>query len=924
VRRFIRHLHCWLRRRQLDADLIEEIEAHRAMKQDELERSGATPAEAADRSRRALGNVTLAREDARDLWTRPRLENVWRDVRIGARTLRRFPGFTAISVLTLTLGIGANTAIFSAVQAVLLRPLPYQQPNQLAMLWSDDAKRGLHEAPTSALLANDWRSQSRAFADMAIFSTNAAILAGSDAPERTVTAFASANLFPLLRVPAAVGRTFSSEEEQRAERVAVVSYDVWQRRLGGTPDAIGKTIEIDGDMNSYKKGPRSVRVVGVMPRGFYFPDKNVQIWEPATVYWRWENEYTERFSNDARRWGVVGRLAQGATARGAQAEMAGVGQRLAQMYPITDTAFPGFGVTVVPMLDHVVGRQLQLGLWVLLAAVGCLLLIACANVANLLLARGATRGRELAIRTALGAGRARLVRQLLIESSLLALAGGLGGLWLASAAVRLLSASTVPGVPRLEEIRIDAPVLIFTTVLSLMAALIFGLVPAWKMSRTDPNDSLKEGGSGFAGSGRLRRARGTLVVVECALAVLLLAGAGLMIRSFLKLQAIAPGFNPEGVLLVRAGLTPGLRPAVTPPRDSGAAMFATREDLFSRVSARVSGIGGVRSVGLIGSFLLSGPADESITIEGRSPDDAGRTSGELATADVDPGFFQTMGVPLVQGRFFTRADALDKIRLFFRGAKGVLPTPARTTSAEAAIVNQTFVRRFFPAEDPIGKRFYIGELTGKYYWYQVVGVVGDMHRQGLERQPVAEWYGQLIANTTDLVVRTDRDPLALASTIADMVRSVDKHLMVISVTTIEDRMGTLTAPRRFQTWLLALFAVVALTLATTGIYGIVRYSVSERTREIGVRMAFGADRHALVRLVTWESMRLPIVGLSIGLACASVATRLLSHLLFDVSAVDPATFGAVGLLLAAVAFVACWLPARKAARVDPILALRHE
>ena len=555
---------------------------------------------------------------------------------------------------------------------------------------------------------------------------------------------------------------------------------------------------------------------------------------------------------------------------------------------------------------------------------GCVLLIACANVANLLLARGATRERELAIRAALGAGRARLVRQLLIESGVLAVVGGLAGLWLASAAVRLLSASTLPGIPRLEEIRIDAPVLFFTTVLSVASGLVFGLVPAWRMSRTDPNGSLKEGGAAFAGGVGLRRARGTVVVVECALAVLLLAGAGLMIRSFLKLQAIAPGFNTERVLLVRTGLTPGLQPAVTPAKDSGAAMFATREDLFSRVSERVSGIGGVRSVGLIGNFLLSGAADESITVEGQSKDDRGRRTGELATIDVDPGFFHTMRVPLLRGRFFTRADALDKIRLFFSGAKAVLPAPVRTAHAEAVIVNQTFARRFFPTDDPIGKRFYIGELTGKYYWYQIVGVVRDMHRQGLERQPIAEWYGQLIGNTSDLVVRTDRDPLALASTITDAVRSVDKHLMVLSVTTVEDRMGTLTAPRRFQTWLLTLFAAVALTLAATGIYGIVRYSVTERTREIGVRMAFGADERTLVRSVTVDSMRLPLVGLSLGLAGALAATRLMSHMLFDVSAVDPATFGAVGLLLTAVAFVACWLPARKAARVDPIVALRHE
>jgi predicted permease len=454
--RLARRLQHWLHTRQRESDLIEELEAHRAMKQEALERLGRPSADAAQDSRRALGNITLARQDARDVWAWRRADSFWQDVRIGARALRRFPGFTAIAVITLALGIGANTAIFSAVRAVLLRPLPYGQPGELAMLWSDDTKRGLHEAPTSSLLASDWRRESRAFADMAIFSTNAAILTGTDIPERTVTAFASANIFSVLRVPAAVGRTFSPDEEQHGERVAVISHGLWQRRFGGSSDVVGKTIEIDGDMNSYKKGPRTVRVVGVMPEEFYFPNKNVHVWEPATVYWRWESESSERFSNDARRWGVVGRLAPSVTTREAQNEMAIVGQRLAQAYPVTDAEFPGFGITVVPMLDHVVSRQLQLALWVLLAAVGCVLLIACTNVANLLLARGATRERELAIRTALGAGRARLVHQLLIESGLLAIVGGLTGLWLAAGAVRILSAAALPGIPRLEEIRIDA------------------------------------------------------------------------------------------------------------------------------------------------------------------------------------------------------------------------------------------------------------------------------------------------------------------------------------------------------------------------------------------------------------------------------------------------------------------------------------
>jgi len=918
-------------RGRMEAHLNEEIETHRALVQQRLEQEGLSAAEAATASRRVLGNVTLAREDTHDVWRWRAVHGIGKDLRFGLRALRRTPVLTAIAVLTLALGIGANTAIFSIIRAVVLRPLPYADADRLALLWSNDEKRGLPEQPISYRLFTDWRDQSRAFESMGIFTPNPAVLMGGDAPERTLTAFVSAAVFPVLGVPAAVGRTLTLDDEERVERVAVISHALWQRRYGGRPDIVGQPLQIDGDMNSYKRGSRTVRIVGVMPREFYFPDLATQVWEPSTMYWRFASESEYRFEGSSRRWGVVARLASTAGLGQARAEMSTIGQRLEHAYPVTDDDFPGFAINVVPMLDHVVGRRLQLALWVLFAAVGCVLLIACANVANMLLARGAARERELAIRAAIGAGRGRLARQLFIEGALLATAGGLAAGWLALFGVRALTVSTLADLPRVEGLRIDGPVLGFTALVAVLSALVFGLVPAWKLSRQDPNDALKEGGLASSTGRRVRRLGGALVVAQCSLAVVLLTGAGLMLRSFVRVQAVDPGFNPDRVLLVRVGLAPGLRPfdfaqggpAHTAPGDSGAAMFATREDLFARMTARIAGIDGVRSVGAISDFMIRGAADDFVTIEGGRNHPGAREAAQLAAADVDPGFFTTMEVPLVRGRLFTRADALDKIRLFFPQSRGVVPPASVPSAGEAVIVNQAFVTRYFPTDDPLDRRFYTGSLTGKHYWYRIVGVVGDVHREGPERRVIPQWYGQLIGSTTDVVVRTDRDPRLLAASVAAAARSMDRHLMVLSITTVEDSLAAFTAQRQLQTLLLAIFAAAALLLASIGISGIVGYSVARRTREIGVRMAFGADRGRVVRSVVAESMRLPLFGLALGIGLAAGATRVISHLLFDVTAFDATTFVGVSTLLAIAALVACWLPARRAATVDPLIALRE-
>ena len=834
------------------------------------------------------------------------MQTLWQDLRYGARMLWKKPGFTLIAVITLALGIGANTAIFSVVNAVLLRPLPYKEPDRLAMLWTDDPKRDLHEELTSDRTFQNWRSQSETFADLAIFGERAKVLT-DESPERVKMAYVSANLFPMLGVTPAIGRTFSTEENERRERVVLLSHGLWRRRFGGDPNVIGKTLRFDAMDTG--------QIIGVMPAGFYFPDKETQFWA------------AEKMTTKVNSWSVIGWLKPNVTMRQAQAEMTTVGQRLAQHFPADEPEAAGFGVNVVPLLDQVTGKMLRLSLWMLLGAVGMVLLIACANVANLLLARGAAREREFAIRAALGAGRARLLRLLLTESLLLALGGGLLGLLIAVVGARILAAVTLLSIPRMDEIRIDAVTLSFAVGISLCAGLIFGLAPAWKMSRSDPNEALKEGGGASSGM-KLRRMRGLLVVTECALALALLAGAGLLIRSFLRLQSVALGFKPENVLLIRVGLQPKGLPidpkSGQPMRSTDAlqmSLFVWGTDLFHQMQDRLATLPGARSVGVTNDLLLKGAADGTITIPGDQPGAA--VTSQLGDGAVNPDFFQTMGVQLVSGRFFSRADALKGMRLLWRETSADIPPAERASST---IINETFARRFFPNQDPIGKRFCEG-CPGKPIWREIVGVVGDMRRQGLERQSVPEYFSPFIArggSAADIVIRTSSDPLALAAAAREAIRSVEKNALILEVTTADRRFGELGAQRHFQTWLLAAFASLALSLAALGVYGLMSYAVAQRTREIGVRIALGARTSDVLRLVIGQGMKLVLIGVGVGWLGALWVTDALAHLLFEVSATDPETFVGVALLMIGVALLSCYLPARRATKVDPMIALRYE
>jgi putative ABC transport system permease protein len=885
--KLFRRLHYLFSQRRVEAELAEEIEFHRAQKQTRLEEAGVPPAEAAYSTRRALGNVTLAREDARGVWVWAVLERTWQDIRYGARSLSHSPGFTLVAVITLTIGIGVNTAMFSVVNAVLLRPLPYADPDRLTMIWTADPARNIHEAATSFPTFTDWRKESRLFADMAFWRTHAGNLTGPGEPERVLGAMTSARLFSLLGVAPEIGRLYSADDEQRREPVVVLSHRLWQRRFGSDPGAIGQSIDIDG---------HRLEVIGVMPKGFYFPTKEFQHWVPASLHGPWapkpevaERSWGNRFAD---LWSVVGRLKPGATIKDAQAEMTALGRRLAETYPTSDPDVVGFGVEVVPVLQQITGRNLQLALWILLSAVGFILLIACANVANLVLARGAARTRELAVRAALGAGRGRLLRQLFIENMMLALGAGLLGALAAVVAVRVIAASAVAGIPRLEEIAVDPLVLAFTAVIATLAGLLFGTIPAWRLAQGNPGEALKDGGAGAGTGPRRLRVRGTLVIVECALAVALLAGAGLLIRSFLVVRGVNPGFADRDVLLVRVNLP------IPVSRDWRQQEWRTFQQLHERIGA----LPGVLHVGAITNFLITRNPEEAITVEGRAASPERQTNLLVSTDDVTPGFFQAMGVPLLKGRFFTYQEQ----------------------NAAVSIVNDAFARRFFPGEDPVGRRFKEGGPDARDAWITIVGVVGDMHRQGLEKQPVPEFFFPSSEPTMDIAIRMRADATTVTPAVRDAIRSVYRGAMVMKMATVEESLGELGAQRRFQTWLLSAFALLALTLSAIGVYGILHFAVAQRTHEFGVRIALGASDATLLRLVLADGMKLPCIGLGIGLASAFGLTRVLSHLLFDVSATDPITFVGVAALLLVVAFVACWLPARRAARVDPIVALRAD
>ena len=807
------------------------------------------------------------------------MKTLLQDLRYGLRVLWKTPGFTAVAVLALALGIGANTAIFSVVNGVLLRPLPFAEPERLVMVWMDNRVLELREDLGSYPNYVSWRDESQAFEHLAAFSNaNPTLTTEGGEPERLQGVNATANFFNVLRAQPIAGRAFTVEEEAEGQdAVVVIGHGLWQRRFGGEPGIVGRQITLNG---------RSRTVIGIMPQGFRFPGE-ADVWVPLAPPARMREQRQAFWLS------MVGRLKPGATVERAQTELSAIAARLEQQFPDSNQ---GFGAYVVSLHQQVVGR-VRPALWVLLGAVGFVLLIACANVANLLLARAAARGREIAIRRALGAGRARLIRQFLTESVLLSLMGGALGLLLAIWGTDMLIALSPSDLPRLDQVGIDGWVLLWTVGISVGTGLAFGLAPALQASRGDLNEPLKEGGRSGSEGGRGRRVRDALVVAEVALALVLLAGAGLMVKSFLRLQEVDLGFNPERVLTMRAQLS-GVN-----YRESPRAV-AFYEQLIERVEA----LPGVQSAAAAGTvFLSSTPNSSWFSIEGR-PAPPPNERVEVPIDPITPNYFQAMGVPLLRGRAFTAQD--------------------REGVPEVTIVNETFARRFFPGEDPSGRRIKYGPPESEGPWITIVGVVGDTRRTGFDAAVRPETYlphAQAPARGMMLVVRSAAaDPSGLTNAVRGAVASLDREVPVFQVRTMDELLSGMMAQRRLNMLLLAIFAGVALLLAAVGIFGVMNYSVSQRTHELGLRMALGAQARNILGMVVRQGMTLVLLGLGLGLAGALALTRLMSSLLYGVSATDPLTFAGISLLLAAVALLACYVPARRATKVDPIVALRYE
>ena len=864
-------------------DIDEELRLHLEMAAQANVERGMPPEEARRAALRSFGNLDSLRERAYEVRGGGRLETLWQDVRYAARMLAKQPGFTAVAALTLALGIGANTAIFSVVEAVLLRALPYRHAGRTVMLWESQPLRDVARNVVSPANFLDWRDQAKSFDEMAAFVDRRFNLTGAGEPEEVPAQSATPNLFPLLGVGAEMGRTFTSEDAHPGhDEVAILSHGLWQRRFGGAPDIIGRPLSLNG---------HRVTVIGVMPPGFqWFIQEMSQTGKPAQLWIPMGFSEQHRVRR-GRYLQAVARLAPGVSTMQAQAEMGAIAGRLESQYRSFNQ---GWGVRLVPLRDQLAG-EIKPALLVLLAAVGFVLLIACVNVANLLLARAAGRHKEIAIRSSIGAGRRRIIRQLLTESLLLALLGGALGLLLSRVCLTALVALSPPNLAGIRQAGLDLPVLAFTLVLAALTGIVFGLAPALEASRVNLSGSLNESSRGNAGSQRGRRLRDGLVVAEVGLALVLLVGAGLMIRSFLRLQAVNPGFDAKGLLTIRV-----LLPSAKYPDD------VRRMAFFRQAAARLRTLPGVVSASAV-SFLPFADlgAATSFSIEGTPF----RTEADKPTTDVrvvDEEYFRTLRIPLVAGRTFTAQEAVEE--------------------RHVAVINETMARKFFAGQSPVGKRILV-DMSDEPTFTEIIGVVGDVRYAKLdgELQPMVYWTPpHLTYSAMTFVLRTHGDPTDLAPAVRREILAIDKDQPVSEVRTMESWLSDSLARTRFGTLLLSAFAGLALTLAAAGLYGVMSYSVAQRQNEIGVRMALGAKTSDVLRLVVRQGLVLVLVGVALGLAGALALTRVLATLLYDVSATDPLTFAILALLLTAVSAVACYIPARRAARVDPLIAMRYD
>jgi predicted permease len=873
----------WLSPHHTDQDFENELEIHLEMLTDENVRRGMAPEEAKRAARVRLGGLTQLKETNRELHGLPMIETFLQDTRYAFRMLRKSPGFTAVAVLTLALGIGANTAIFSVVYAVVLKPLPYVNSEQLFNVFEVQPQQGVTGTGWSYANFAELREQNGVFSEMAGVQKHQLTLTARGEPSIVNTSVVTPELFSLFGEKPLAGRLFFSEDgKASAPPVVVLSENLWRGSFGADPNIIGSSINLD---------KRSFTVIGIMPAAFRFPflTESEQVWIPLVQDPLFGSWIPRRGGHWLQ---VTGRLKPGISMMQAQAELDAISARLAKAFPAEND---GWGIRMVPLQQVIVGNA-KTPLLMLLGAVGLVLLIACANIANLLLTRATSRAREIAVRTALGAGRARIIRQLLSETAVLGLLGGMTGIGLAYWGVQGLTSLLPPSLPQVNAIRVDNVVLGFALLLSVIASCSFGLAPALFAVNSNLQTSLREGGARSGETGNRRRARSFLAAGEIALAMVLLVAAGLLVRSFANLMSVSPGFDVQHV--VKADISLPQFQYSTPQQ-----WTAFSDELLARIQAQP---GLQDSAVAVPRPIADGLVNLGFDIVGNPPSSAGASR----TADyvsVSPDYFRVMGIPLMAGRFFNQHDVMSAPRV--------------------SVISQAMARLYFPNQDPLGKQLIFGFPPGGGAMREIVGIVGDVRDVSLGQDPGPMMYvpyAQAPFWGANLVVKSTLSSSSVAAAIRQEVRKMDKDLPVTDVAMMPDIIEASVAQPRFGTFLLGVFAAMALMLAATGIFGVISYSVSCRTNEIGIRVALGASRSAILRMVLRETLLLAFAGLALGVPSALAASRLVGHMLFGVSANDPATLAAVAVTLAAVAALAGYVPARRAMRVDPMVALRYE